>query len=69
MGFSGHSVPSLSNTAMRSATGTTSGEPGVVTFVTYSMIALFALPSFHEGRGSAARAPPAESATSRNTAN
>ena len=37
-------------------TGTKSGEPGVVTFVTKSMMDCLALPSFHEGSGSAARA-------------
>ena len=40
---------------MRSGTGTKSGEPGVVTFVTKSMMDCLALPSFHEGSGSAAR--------------
>jgi hypothetical protein len=49
-------VPSLSKVAMRSGTGTKSGEPGVATFVTKSMMDCFALPSFHDGSGSAARA-------------
>ena len=41
--------------AMRSAGGTKSGEPSLVTFATNSMMAFFAGPSFHEGSGSAAR--------------
>jgi hypothetical protein len=40
---------------MRSGTGTKSGEPGVVTFVTNSTMDFFAAPSFHEGNGSWAR--------------
>jgi hypothetical protein len=39
---------------MRSGTGTTSGDPGVVTFETNAMMAVFAGPSFHDGNGSAA---------------
>jgi hypothetical protein len=39
---------------MRSASGTKSGEPGVVTFVTNEMTAALAAPSFQEGRGSPA---------------
>ena len=46
-------MPSLSNVAMRSAGGTNSGEPDVVTFATKSMMDFFVLPSFHEGNGSA----------------
>ena len=53
-GCSHQSVPSLSNVAMRSGTGTKSGEPGVVTLVTKSMMDCLAAPSFHEGNGSAA---------------
>ena len=41
---------------MRSGTGTKSGEPGFVTFSTKAMMDCLALPSFHEGSGSAARA-------------
>ena len=51
-GFSSHSVPSLSNVAMRSAGGTKSGPPAVVTFVTKSRMALLAAPSFQEVSGS-----------------
>ncbi len=41
---------------MRSGTGTKSGEPGFVTFSTKAMMDCLALPSFHDGSGSAARA-------------
>jgi hypothetical protein len=41
-GCSAHRVPSLSNTAMRSATGTKSGVPGFVTFATNAVMACFA---------------------------
>jgi hypothetical protein len=47
-GFSSYSVPSLSKVAMRSAGGTNVGLFGVVTFVTKSMMALLAAPSFHD---------------------
>ena len=47
-------VPSLSNVAMRSGTGTKSGEPSFVTFSTKATIAFFGAVSFHEGSGSAA---------------
>jgi len=47
-------VPSLSNTAMRSATGTKSGEPSLVTFSTNSTTDFLAVPSFYEGSRSAA---------------
>ena len=40
-GFSVHSVPSLSNVAMRSGTGTKSDEPSFVTLATKSPIAFF----------------------------
>ena len=46
----------MSKVAMRSDTGTKSGEPDLVVFVTNSTMAFFAGPSFHEGNGSAARA-------------
>jgi hypothetical protein len=56
-------VPSLSNTAIRSATGTNSFEPSVVVFFTKSKMADLFGPSFHDGSGStpSARAidPPA----------
>jgi hypothetical protein len=51
-GFSVQSVPSLSNVAMRSGTGTKSGEPSFVTLATKSRIAFLVLPSLHEGSGS-----------------
>ena len=54
IGCSHQSVPSLSNMAMRSAIGTKSGEPGLVTFATNSTMDRLAGPSFHEGSGSAA---------------
>ena len=54
MGCSDQSVPSLSNVAMRSGTGTKSGVPGFVTRETKPVIACFAAPSFHEGSGSTA---------------
>ena len=47
-----HSVPSLSNVAMRCGTGTKSGEPSRATAVTKLMIDCLAAPSFQEGRGS-----------------
>src|SRR5215216_7533635 len=50
IGFSHHSVPSLSNTATRSAGGTWSSPPGVVTRSTNSMIAARAMPSVHKSR-------------------
>src|SRR5216684_3205147 len=51
-GCSHHRVPSLSKVAMRSGTGTKSGEPGLVTFSTKAMMDCFAGPSFHDGKGS-----------------
>jgi hypothetical protein len=53
IGCSAHSVPSLSNVAMRASTGTKSAPPGVVTRGTKSVIDFFTGPSFQEGRGSA----------------
>ena len=41
---------------MRSGIGTKSGKPAVVTFSTKAMMDCLALPSFHEGNGSAANA-------------
>jgi len=58
IGCSHHKVPSLSKVAMRSETGTKSGEPGVVTLSTKLMMDCFAGPSFHDGRGSAACEAP-----------
>ena len=52
MGCSTHSVPSLSNTAMRSGSGTKSGEPCLLTFSTNSTIAAFGAVSFQDGKGS-----------------
>src|SRR5262249_27235926 len=49
IGFSHHSVPSLSKVAMRSATGTRSG-PSVVTRETKSMIAWRVGVSFQDSR-------------------
>jgi hypothetical protein len=66
-GFSDHSVPSLSNVAIRSAGGTKSGEPGVVTFFTKVMIDSFALPSFQDGRGSVVLAQAGPHQRSTNT--
>jgi len=45
---------SLSNTAMRSGSGTKSLPPGAVTRWTKSTTDCFALPSVHDGSGSAA---------------
>ncbi|SIT55515.1 hypothetical protein BQ8794_220080 [Mesorhizobium prunaredense] len=52
IGCSIHSVPSLSNTAMRSGSGTKSGEPSLLTLSTNSTIAAFGAVSFQEGNGS-----------------
>ncbi len=52
MGCSAQSVPSLSNVAMRSASGTKSGEPFVVTRSTKARTAFLVAVSFHEGSGS-----------------
>ena len=54
IGCSAQSVPSLSNVAMRSATGTKSGEPSFVTFATNSTMDFLAAPSFQDRSGSAA---------------
>jgi hypothetical protein len=45
-------VPLLSEVAMRSGTGTKSGETGFVTFSTKAIIDFFATPSFQDGSGS-----------------
>ena len=50
IGFSHHRVPSLSNTATRSAGGTNSGDPSVVTRPTKSRMAAAAGPSFQLAR-------------------
>ncbi len=55
-GFSAHSVPSLSNVAIRSAGGTNSGEPLRVTFSTKPTMADRVGPSFQDGSGSFSRA-------------
>src|ERR1700709_2733060 len=52
MGCSAHNVPSLSNVAMRSAGGTKSTEPCLVTRSTKSKIAFLGAVSFQDGRGS-----------------
>jgi hypothetical protein len=52
MGCSGQSVPSLSNTAMRSLAGTKSGVASVVTRLTKSTKRAFAAHSFQEESGS-----------------
>src|SRR5262249_26984257 len=51
----GQSVRWGSKAATRSAGGTKSRPPSLVTFATNSTIACFAFPSFHEASGSAAR--------------
>ena len=56
IGCSTHSVPSLSNVAIRSCGGTKSGLPSVVTFFTNARIACFEGPSFQDGSGSSAAA-------------
>src|SRR5262245_27560453 len=61
VGCSAQSVPSLSNTAMRSAIGTNFGESDLVTVVTNSTIDRLARPSFHEGSESVAWATFARS--------
>ena len=53
-GFSDQSVPSLSNVAIRSGTGTKSGEPSLVTFSTKATMAFLGAVSFQEGSGSCA---------------
>jgi hypothetical protein len=54
IGCSDHRVPSLSKTAIRSATGTKSGLPSDATRFTKSTIARFDATSFHDASGSAA---------------
>src|SRR5277367_6293235 len=60
MGCSTHSVPSWSNSAIRSSFGTNFGLDLSVVACTKSRIAFFEAPSFHEGSGSSAAAdtPP-----------
>ena len=48
IGFSRQRVPSLSNTATRSAGGRNFGDPSVVTLATKSRMAATAGPSFHD---------------------
>ena len=55
IGCSHQSVPSLSNTAMRSATGTKAGEPWFVTFATKSGWLALPCRRFQDASGSAAR--------------
>jgi len=50
IGFSHHRVPSLSNTATRSAAGRNSGDPSAVTRATKSRMAATAAPSFQDRR-------------------
>ena len=57
IGCSVHSVPSLSNVAMRSAGGTKPGLPGCVVSVTNRTIAALVAPAFHDGSGSAGGSP------------
>jgi hypothetical protein len=64
IGFSHHSVPSLSNTATRSSGGTKSGEPSVVTRWTNSWIACLLAPARQLDSGSPVGAG-GEAATSR----
>src|SRR5271169_2792559 len=60
MGCSTHSVPSWSNSAIRSSFGTNFGLDLSVVACTKSRIAFFAAPSFQDGSGSSAAAdtPP-----------
>src|SRR5271170_7779473 len=60
MGCSTHSVPSWSNSAIRSSLGTNFGLDLSVVECTKSRIAFFAAPSFQDGSGSSAAAdtPP-----------
>ena len=48
-------MSSLSKVAMRSATGTKSGKPGLMTFSTKATMAFFGAVSCHEGSESPAR--------------
>jgi PAS domain S-box-containing protein len=63
IGCSAQRQPSLSNVAMRSASGTKSDEPSFDTFSTKVMIDCLGAVSFHEGRGSAAKSWPKKSRT------
>ena len=67
MGCSTHSVPSLSNVAMRSAGGTKSGPPSRVMRATKSIIARLAGPSCHDGNGSSAADATCRHASPRQT--
>jgi hypothetical protein len=53
MGCSLHNVPSLSNVAIRSAGGTKSGPPFLVTFFTNCIMVDLLAPLFQDGNGSA----------------
>src|SRR5271168_683815 len=73
MGCSTHNVPSWSNVAMRSSGGTNCGLDGSVVVRMNCRIALFAAPSFHDGRGSVsasagASTPTLPAAAARSTA-
>jgi hypothetical protein len=57
IGFSLHSVPSLSNTATRSAGSTKPSPPSVVTAATKSVIAAWFGVVFHEARSCSATMP------------
>jgi hypothetical protein len=67
-GCSAHSVPSLSKVAIRSATGTKPGEPGLVTVDTNVTKDCFVLPSFHDDSGSAACAAAVVTASAHHSA-
>ena len=57
MGFSSHSVPSLSKVAIRAAGGTKAGPSAAVALETKSAMARLAAPSFHEASGSITSLP------------
>src|SRR5262245_22076199 len=65
IGFSGHNVPSLSNTAIRSDAGTNLGLAWAVVSFTKVTMACFAGPSFHDGSGSMSAYACVPRATSR----
>ena len=60
IGFSHHSVPSLSNTATRASGATKSGPPSAVTRPTKSTIADFVGPSVQDGEFCHAQPPRVE---------
>ena len=63
------SVPSRSNTAMRSSSGMKSGDPALVTDSTYSTSAVFAgAPSFQRDKGAAGQDSPAHTAAAKTAA-